>query len=951
MKKVKIKVSAGIKFLSYWKELWTVLPENEHYILNKKICGCGATEAYIRSKKKIILASPRKYLPFNKYSQHLSDNLHLYRYQGDKKKYFESKNCSEKDILSFNDELEKYINSGGSKILTTYDSLRKVFEVLKKLGVNIDEWIVVVDECQSIFYDCVYKATTEYEFGEILKAFSTVVYLSATPFLESYLDMLEQFRDLTVYELVWPEEMVQLPEVEVIKSKKSVLELCSKLIKDYREGNGRTKLVDGKNFVAREAVFYINSVTEIEKIIKKNDLKPDEVTIICSSKSENLKKLEALSKKTGERFRIGDIPGKGETHKMFTFCTSTVYIGADFYSTNAYSYIFANPQLSCMAVDVSIDLQQIIGRQRLEENPFRNSGTLYFNTRSPKVSREELEKLISDKKERSRQQIENYNTAPHKEVLLKTMENAFRSRGHKEDYCCIVKDVENNVQVVENELLEIAERRAWEVVNQIYNSDFSMYRALESGVSVTKASDSENPEVQNIFKEWNRDNRFERKAKLYCNLYDTTPELLEKCVFIERKYKEYHDAFGREGFDALCWREDYIKQVLAPTPFDKLPKEKIAGKLIKALRIGKVYTKLEVKGILVNIYKELGITGKPSASDVSEYLTCEDKTSRVKGKITAGIKVTSHFKNKVSLFGKITDINNPQEYDVVKILDIIEKNTYFNLDKKVDAVRKAGNKNEKDKAKSKLPAVVWNGTFRTKHRNDLIHYSSFTALDFDDIPTDQMSEFGKWLQGFPCVYAYFITPSGKGYKAIILHDNYEPLYHYDLYRQLLEEFKCGLINDSSTIDLARGHYLSYDPNLWRNPDPKPYHFVPSTPEPQAPDMITETVIKGDDGEEMMVEDDSYVTNFLNTLSREVVSDDSIIRILGKIWNGKALEKGRNNTALPYAGILCKAGVAKDRAKLFIEELIPNFDVTEIIEYAYTHNVFGCERRKYKSRKK
>lgn len=52
MKKVKIKVSAGIKFLSHWKELWTYLPENEHYILNKTICGCDATEAYIRSKKK-----------------------------------------------------------------------------------------------------------------------------------------------------------------------------------------------------------------------------------------------------------------------------------------------------------------------------------------------------------------------------------------------------------------------------------------------------------------------------------------------------------------------------------------------------------------------------------------------------------------------------------------------------------------------------------------------------------------------------------------------------------------------------------------------------------------------------------------------------------------------------------------------------------------------------------
>ena len=81
---------------------------------------------------------------------------------------------------------------------------------------------------------------------------------------------------------------------------------------------------------AKEAVFYINDVSVIKNIIKKNCLKADEVNIICSSKSENIKKLNELSREVGEKFMIGDIPGKGEPHKMFTFCTSTVYIGADF---------------------------------------------------------------------------------------------------------------------------------------------------------------------------------------------------------------------------------------------------------------------------------------------------------------------------------------------------------------------------------------------------------------------------------------------------------------------------------------------------------------------------------------------------------------------------------------------------------------------------------------------
>ena len=950
MNKSFLNVPDGIRYLSEWKDLWNSLPDNQHYILNKRICGCGATEAYISSEKKVILASPRKHLLYNKYSQHLSDNLHLYRYQGSREKYFESRSCSEKDIMAFNGELGKYIESGGKKILTTYDSLKNIKEVLVACGEKTDEWSVVVDEFQAMFYDCQFKPTTEYEFSQILKAFSSVVYLSATPFLESYLEMTRQFKDMTICELQWSDSITQLPDVEVIKSKKSVAELCRKLIEAYRKGNGKSMPVDGKEFMAKEAVFYINDVSAIKKIVRKNNLKADEVNIICSSKSENVKQLNELSRETGEKFVIGDIPGKGEPHKMFTFCTSTVYLGADFYSTNAYTYIFANPQIKSMTVDVSVDLQQIIGRQRLEENPFRNSATLYFNTRKSEVTKEELENSIREKKEKTMRQIDNYNAVPNKQEQLQMMEKAIGKEGHKEHYCCIITDADNKTQVVENEILEISERRAWEVTNRIYNNDFSMYCALKAGAVVTKSSDSDDPEVKEIFKEWEQNNRFSRKARLYCELYDNSPELLEKCTFMESKYKKYHDALGREGFEALFWREDYIRQALEPAPFDKLPKDKIAEKLISALRIGKTYTKSEVKNILVNIYKELDMAGKPSASDISGYLTCEEKTTRVDGKPTAQIKVISHYRNKVSLFGKITDINHPEEYDIDKVLEIIQNNTYFHLKEKVDAVRKAKNDEDKDKAKMKLPAITWNGTFKTKNRNDLIHYSSFTALDFDDIEPEKMHEFGKWLQSFSCVYAYYVTPSGKGYKAIILHDNYEPLYHYDLYNQLLELFDCPEI-DKSTTDLARGNFLSYDPNLWKNPKPQPFHFIPSTSEPIIPETVTETIIKDEAGNEMITEDDSYVAKFLNTLSRQVVYDDSIIRILGKIWTGKSIANGRNNTAMSYAGVLCKAGVEKDRAKSFIEKLIPDFDITEIIEYAYSHNTFGCERRRYKSRKK
>ena len=108
--------------------------------------------------------------------------------------------------------------------------------------------------------------------------------------------------------------------------------------------------------------------------------------------------------------------------------------------------------------------------------------------------------------------------------------------------------------------------------------------------------------------------------------------------------------------------------------------------------------------------------------------------------------------------------------------------------------------------------------------------------------------------------------------------------------------------------------------------------------------------KNDKGEDMIEYDSDPVSKFLYTLQNCVISDDEIIRILRKTWTGEAVTRGRNNAAMSYAGVLCKAGVDANKAKSFIEELIPNFDLTEIIEYAYNHNVFGCQRREYRKKK-
>ena len=947
MKKTTIKVPLGIKYISEFKDLYNNIPTNGHYILNKKVCGCGATELYLGCDKKCILASPRKNLLYNKYSQHLSDNFHLFRYNGDKDKYFSNGSISSSETVTYKDNLREYVRNGGFKILTTYDSLKHILEILQDEKQNLEEWNVVVDEFQVMFYDCHFKATTEYEFYKLLQDFPNVVFLSATPFLEEYLDQLEFFKVLTMYELEWPKCMIEKPGVKIIKTSKSITKLCEGIIEKYRKGEGEITLVDGVEFRAKEAVFYINSVKEIVKIIKAHNIKPEEVNIICSSTPENIGKLKEVSKAMNMEYKIGDIPGKGDPHKMLSCCTSTVYVGADFYSDNAYSYIFANPLVESLTIDVSVDIQQIIGRQRLDSNPFKNMATLYFNTKASDMTEEAFNESIRQKNEKTNRQIENFNSAPHKEDFI---EGLNKKPNHKENYCCISKDEKGNQVIEKNTLIELAERRAWEISNKIFNNDLSMFTALSVNMNVTKDTDSDDSEVKVMFQKWNEMKSFKDRAFFYCEACKDIPEVLDKCSFIPTKYKEYHEALGEEGMKELGWREDYIKNAIAPIPFEQRPNDKIMERLRAKLEIGKFYTKTEIKELLCNIFKELGLKGKPSASDISFYIDCEEKSKRMDGKKVVGYQVISHYKKRVSLFKRITDVKNPINYNLDDILEMIRTGTEFDLKKKVQDVRNAKDKDEKDSMKIRIPAVTVNGIFESKNKNCLLVYSSYTALDFDHIPPENMQDFIDSLKKSPHVYAGFKTPSGEGYKAIILHDNLEPLYHDDLYEQLLEYYNCE-VKDTSTRDLARGNYLSYDPDLWINPDAVSFHFVPSTTVPKTVVMKTETVIKTDTGEEILVQDDDEASGFLLKLRKQVISDETIIKFLKGIWTGKAIGQGRNNAAMSYAGVLCKAGIEKSKAKELIEELIPGFDISEIIRYAYSHNIYGCERRKYIRKKK
>lgn len=245
--------------------------------------------------------------------------------------------------------------------------------------------------------------------------------------------------------------------------------------------------------------------------------------------------------------------------------------------------------------------------------------------------------------------------------------------------------------------------------------------------------------------------------------------------------------------------------------------------------------------------------------------------------------------------------------DVVKIIreGNILMNDYkygqYTLKQAVEYIRSLNTHAEQQQWKERLlPAVAYNGIFSEVGKNGLTCYSDVTAIDFDDIHSyDEMYHLWRRLIITPCVYSVFVTPSGGRLKALVLHDNTNPNNHRDLYEQLLAKFNISN-PDTSCRDLARRNYLSYDPNIWVNPNPVPYHYVPTI----KPIIQVQQVRQ------------AQPTNHYAKTGKKI-SDRSIISIMNSVWKRNHPEywqEGRRACSIfKLACWFCKWGVDEDLA--------------------------------------
>ena len=678
MERKTIVVPAGYRYIS---EIPSFKLHDFPHILNKQIPGCGFTEYCITNNENVILCSPRKILLQNKYDQHKDevflvvnefeqeprtdkDLVKLEKYKSSpyktkdeiEKERQELENSKKNFFQELTNKLTGYINKclfeeRPIKILVTYDSYRLVKEIISYNHSNID-FRVIIDEFQSIFTDSKFKSDTEIQFVSNLQGVQKVCYVSATPMIDKYLDMLDEFKYLPYYDLDWSSQdssRVKRPMLYV-KTLKAVYTEVKPIIEKYVKGNFEYRFIKDQNgkikkIESKEAVFYVNSVNNITNIIKRARLKSDQVNILVANTQENIKK---IYKRLGKKFNIGRVPLRNEPRKMFTFCTRTVYLGADFYSDNAQSYIVSDANIDTLAVDISLDLPQILGRQRLRENPWKDEATLFFRTVTSgnKKPEEEFSDKMDEKMKRSEGLLEAFDEVSTKNrgYLSERYQDAARLLNYKKDFVAVnpVKCPDGTTKLVPvfNNLVRVAELRAYEIQQVDYADRFTVFNELDK----LNNTDVNNEVFNKFFEGFDRQKDRRHKLKFLCEssklpgfgtILDNVPN---------KRFKEYINTLGVEGCRSLSYRISLIDKKLSVLTFDK---NKLRDAIFNKFEVGKSYTRSEIKKMLAEVYKSIGYKETPKAVDLEEFFELR-RTS-----VFDGEKRTTGFK----LLNKIDKIN------------------------------------------------------------------------------------------------------------------------------------------------------------------------------------------------------------------------------------------------------------------------------------------------------
>ena len=630
MKKEFIYLPEGLHFLEDYGELEPMLFNYGTCILNKAVTGCGATTMFLDDPLPTILCSPRKALMFCKAnSKRFKDKIYLFRNETDP---------DDANPIDLENRMMQYIRWCDNpfsnehrppKILVSYDSCKYVVRRLMSDD-SLERYQIIVDECQALFTDASFKGQVDIEFLETLKGIpNRIVFLSATPYLEDYLDLLPEFQNLPYVQLVWHPSSLQPTNIVRKDYNGSPGAIVKRIIKKYRDkGFFEEKYYQGQPVYAREALFFLNNVKAIVGIIQANGLTPADTTVICAIDDKRRKELAEVG------FTIGHAPQEGEPRTPFTFITRCSFEGTDFW-TQAYTYIFSDIAVDSMVLDISLDLPQIMGRQRDDSNPFKYDATFYCKTDTTVAEEKDTyQARIAGKVALSEKWIARFNdsdTDLQMSDIKRIRDCQKQEKPFEIDYVTVIDDPVGGARPVINKLAMCNEIRAWQLRDTTYFNSCQVLRAIDD---VTEP-DRVYPLTPDFLATFAGD--FENRMKTYCEFLDLHPEYLAKLESLPQipmSMKKYYRALGHAGIRA----ESYVEAGILRRIDRTARQGELDAALIASFKPGRFYSNPEAKLIIQGIYNRLGFPLTAKATDLEKQtaLPVKKVTKTVAGKRVEG---------------------------------------------------------------------------------------------------------------------------------------------------------------------------------------------------------------------------------------------------------------------------------------------------------------------------
>jgi len=592
----------------YLDEIMDDLPDNVRF--NKKVTGCGMTSVALENDVRYVVVMPYVSLVKNKSDWCKDKNIEHIAIHG-----------------TFSRSREKLQKFEGNKILCTYDSFKKVTDILEQRG-QLQDWKCLIDESHQLVTGASFRGSAMWWVMETYNRYGRFVFGTATPIIEE--TQMEALKKMPMASINWGK--LDTVKVRYTPYKESIYNVTTILAMNFIEGKE-----------SGNAHIFINTVRGMTQVIKmmEKGLKrkvSGDVRIVCANTDKNKKFIKS---RLSKGYVIEPV---GSKVKKINLYTSTAFEGADIWDEEGKNFIMTDGTRDSTKIDITTLLVQIIGRVR--DSKYKNVVDLMYSGElheSYGISKYKYIKIIEEHLKKAEITVDTF-----KNMKCPLLKQQALERNENHPYLVVV---DGRLEVNTNAMH--CEMNAWETINRTYTYKVLPCGKIKRNMEGTKKINGRTYEyigTKEIDMSGVNKIRIGKVAnfKHVCLQYEkalamekgmlrtqTIKNIKELCELVHEAYTK----LGQKKVIALGRRKCNIQKALIAIN----NKDSIDIKMVKRLKLrnNKWTSNEKIKKAIQDCYDLLGLGITAKATDVNKWYITVQRRRTIDGKQVHGFIVHS----------------------------------------------------------------------------------------------------------------------------------------------------------------------------------------------------------------------------------------------------------------------------------------------------------------------